>query len=152
MHLSLIVLLRKVRTMNRSYTELIALPTFEERFKYLLMHGVIAEQTFAGQRWLNQVFYRSPEWRTCRRNIIVRDNGCDLACPDHEILGELVVVHHLNPITIDDVKNRSSKLFDPENLITIADSTHKAITYGDESFLLRGKLIERFPNDTCPWR
>lgn len=149
---SLIGHLQKVRTMILTYTELINLPTFEERFHYLQLNGEVGVQTFAGQRWLNQVFYRSPEWRSCRRDIIIRDNGCDLACADRAIHGELIIVHHMNPITIEDVKNRSSKLFDPENLITVSDSTHKAISYGDESLLLLSKPIVRLPNDTCPWR
>lgn len=137
--------------MNKlSYSELIKLPTFKERYLYLKIGGNVGEETFGFNRYLNQVFYRSPEWRTFRRDIIVRDLGCDLAVEGREING-LAIVHHLNPITVEDVLNRSSCLMDPENVITISDATHRAVHYGDESLLLID-FTERRPNDTCLWK
>lgn len=139
------------KTMNKlSYSELIKLPTFKERYLYLKIGGNVGKETFGFNRYLNQVFYRSPEWRTFRRDIIVRDLGCDLAVEGREISG-LAIVHHLNPITVEDVLNRSSCLMDPENVITISDATHRAVHYGDESLLLID-FTERRPNDTCLWK
>ena len=139
------------KTMNKlSYSELIKLPTFKERYLYLKIGGNVGKETFGFNRYLNQVFYRSPEWRTFRRDIIVRDLGCDLAVEGREING-LAIVHHLNPITVEDVLNRSSCLMDPENVITISDATHRAVHYGDESLLLID-FTERRPNDTCLWK
>lgn len=138
--------------MNRNYTELMRLGTFEERFQFLALHEIVGAETFGFDRWLNQVFYRTPEWKKTRRDIIIRDNGCDLAIPERIIVGEKIIVHHIDPITVDDIKDRNPKLFDPENLITVSDSTHRALTYGDESLLIRSKPIERHANDTCPWR
>ncbi len=152
MRLSLIDLLLMVTIMFRTYTELISIPSFEERFRYLQLKGNVGKDTFGFDRWLNQVFYRTPEWRKARRDAIIRDCGCDLAWPDREIHGEMIVVHHMNPITIDDIKYRASSLLDLENLITTSDSTHRAITYSDESLLKTIKPIERVPFDTCPWR
>lgn len=136
----------------RTYTELIDLPTFEERFTYLQLNGGVGEETFGFDRWLNQVFYRTPEWRAMRNRIIARDLGCDLACPDREIFGERIIVHHMNPISLNDIRARSDYLLNPDYLITTTDSTHNAIHYGDESLLMLSKPIERRPNDTCPWR
>ena len=138
--------------MIRTYSELILLPTFEERFAYLQLKGTVGKETFGYDRWLNQVFYRTGEWRHLRNQIIARDLGCDLACDDREISGEPIFIHHMNPITADDIVDRSEFLLNPEFLITTIDSTHKAIHYGDESLLVRSKPIERAPNDTCPWR
>lgn len=138
--------------MIRTYTELITIPTFEERFEYLKLGGEVGVSTFGYDRYLNQIFYRSPEWRNFRPHIIARDLGCDLAFPDMEIREQIITIHHLNPITIEDVLNRSSKLFDPDNVVCVAPMTHKAIHYGDISLLPNRKPIERFPNDTCPWR
>ena len=134
----------------RTYSELIILPTFEERFRYLQLGGKVGEDTFGSDRYLNQIFYTSPEWRRVRRDIIVRDNGCDLGIQDREI-HELITIHHLNPISIDDILNRSEFLLNPDYLICTCDLTHKAIHYGDESLLITAP-IERRPNDTCPWR
>lgn len=137
----------------RTYSELIQLPTFEERFRYLKLDGRIGEDTFGSSRYLNQYFYTSDEWRTIRRDVIIRDKGCDLGMLDREIPdGVLITVHHLNPITMEDILNRSKFLLDPEYLICVTDITHKAIHYGDESLLLATTPIERRPNDTCPWR
>lgn len=152
MRLSRIGLHRMEKIMHRTYTELIAIPSFEERFRYLQLNGNVGEDTFGFDRWLNQIFYRTPEWRKVRRDAILRDCGCDLAWPEREICGELIIVHHMNPITVEDIKYRSSSLLDLENLITTSDSTHRAITYGDESLVKVIKPIERLPNDTCPWR
>lgn len=134
----------------RTYSELITLPTFEERFDYLQLNGRVGEDTFGHQRYLNQVFYKTREWRDLRHYVIVRDNGCDLGVEGFDIYGP-VHVHHMNPITIEDIENRSEFLLDPEYLISTSDRTHKAISYGDKS-LLPLPPIERFRNDTCPWR
>lgn len=140
-------------SMIRTYTELISLPTFEERFKYLKLNGEVGKETFGFDRWLNQNFYHlDHEWKKARREVIIRDCGYDLACEDHPIPnGVRFIIHHMNPISQDDIVNRTRFLLDPEYLITTIDSTHNAIHYGDES-LLRYKPIERIPNDTCPWR
>lgn len=143
----------------KSYSELITLPTFEERFKYLQIGGTVGESTFGFSRYLNQVFYRSEEWKKIRRSVIIRDQGCDLASLDRPIIVQLpngkkvgrVIIHHINPITLEDVNNRSNKLFDLENLICTCDLTHKAIHYGDGNLLI-GQVVERSPNDTCPWK
>lgn len=139
--------------MTRTYSELVSLPTFEERYYYLKLFGKVGEETFGYDRWLNQEFYRWPEWRKLRKEVIVRDGGCDLASEDREIPdGVLIIIHHMNPITVDDIKRRNPRVLDPENLITTIDSTHKAIHYGDESLLMLSKPVERVPFDTCPWR
>lgn len=146
---------------NRSYLELITIPTFEERFDYLQLKGAVGKETFGYDRYLNQVLYNSREWRRFRDQIIVRDNGCDLACEDHEILGARdkegklhrpkIIVHHINPITVEDVLERNPIVFDPNNVITTTMNTHNAIHYGDETLLVTSP-IERSKNDTCPWR
>ena len=136
--------------MTKSYLEMIQLPTFEERYEYLKLGGVIGEETFGYDRYLNQVLYRSSEWKCFRRDIILRDNGCDLACDGYDIIGK-ILIHHINPITIDDIMNRSSCLFDPNNVISTSLNTHNAIHYGDAELLMTGP-IERTKNDTCPWK
>lgn len=136
--------------MIRTYSELITIPTFEERYKYLRLDGAVGRETFGFDRYLNQKFYRSKEWKSIRDYVIVRDNGCDLGIDGHEIYGK-VLIHHLNPITIDDIHAVSDILLDPEYLITTMLSTHNAIHYGDESLLIIAP-IERTKNDTCPWR
>lgn len=136
--------------MTRSYSELITIPTFEERFKYLKLDGVVGKETFGFNRYLNQTFYLCPEWRDTRRDIIIRDKGCDLGCIDFEIYGP-IMIHHINQITADDILKRRPIIFDPENLITTRLRTHNAIHYGDEKQLNTGP-IERTKNDTCPWR
>jgi hypothetical protein len=136
----------------RTYSELITLPTFEERFKYLKLHGSVGAETFGFDRVFNQKFYTSKEWRDFRHHIIVRDNGCDLAVPDYEIpSGTRIFIHHLNPITIDDIRDATEYLLNPEYVITTIHPTHNAIHYGDEKLLVRG-LNERSRHDTCPWR
>lgn len=134
----------------RTYSELIKLQTFEERFRYLQLNGRVGEETFGFDRYLNQKFYNDPEWLRIRDQVIIRDNGCDLAMPDREIKTR-ILVHHMNPIDKEDILRRSNFLLNPEYLICTIKATHDAIHYGDES-----KLIimppERRPNDTCPWR
>lgn len=135
----------------RTYSELITLPTFEERFEYLRLDGKIGEDTFGYDRYLNQAFYTSAEWRKFRRDIIVRDLGCDLGISDREITGT-IVIHHLRPITREDILNRNlSALLNPENVICTSDRTHRAIHYSDENLIITAP-IERSKNDTCPWR
>ena len=136
--------------MIRTYTELITLPTFEERFKYLKLNANIGDETFGYDRYLNQLFYQSQEWRMLRRQVITRDYGCDMALPDFEIM-DRIVVHHMNPITKDDVLTHSEFLMDPEYLVCVSDETHKAIHYGDESLLFAEPVVRR-PNDMIPWR
>lgn len=136
--------------MIRTYSELSNLQTFKERFDYLKLNGKVGEDTFGHSRFLNQDFYSSPEWRRTRRNIIVRDNGCDMGLDGYSIQGR-IYVHHINPITVDDILERRPCLFDPENLICVSSMTHEAITYGIEDMLPTDPVIRR-PNDTCPWR
>lgn len=136
----------------KSYSELISIPSYNDRFRYLMMGGKVGELTFGYERYLNQIFYKSGEWQDVRNEVIVRDNGCDLAHVDHEIKGKIIIIHHINPITIEDIRNRSPRLFDLENLICVAHKTHNAIHYGDESFLIGQVVLERTPFDTCPWK
>lgn len=135
---------------NKSYSELIKNETFEDRFKYLCLSGKVAEVTFGGHRYLNQVLYKSEKWKTTRREIILRDNGCDLAHKDYPINGS-VYIHHINPITIDDILEERPCVFDLENLISTTFRTHNAIHYGNEEILPR-TVINRKKNDTCLWR
>lgn len=134
----------------KTYSELITIPTFEERFEYLQLKGSVGKDTFGYDRHLNQVLYRSPEWKRLRNQIIIRDGGCDLACEGYDINSK-VLIHHLNPITVDDVLARSRKVFDPNNLVCVSHNTHNAIHYGDMDLLVTGPII-RTKNDTCPWR
>ena len=134
----------------RTYSELSTLPTFKERFNYLKLDGRVGLETFGHDRYLNQILYNSPEWRKFRSSIIVRDDGCDLACEGYEIFGR-IIIHHINPITVQDILNRDPKVFDPENVITTVHNTHNAIHYSDESLLITTP-IERSRNDTCPWK
>ena len=136
--------------MKKSYTELCKLKTIEERFDYLCQGNIVGQETFGNDRYLNQRFYKSPEWLQVRRRVIARDEGHDMAHPDYEIDGR-VIVHHLNPITPEMVINRSSELFDMDNLVCVSHKTHEAITYGSREMLPEDP-IERAPNDTCPWR
>lgn len=134
----------------KTYSELITIPTFEERFEYLQLKGSVGKDTFGYDRYLNQVLYRSPEWKRLRNQIIIRDDGCDLACDGYDIYDK-VLIHHLNPITVEDVLARSRKVFDPDNLVCVSHNTHNAIHYGDVDLLVTGPII-RTKNDTCPWR
>lgn len=137
--------------MMRSYSELIKLPTFEERFDYLRLDGEIGEETFGFDRYMNQSFYRCGEWKRVRDKVIVRDNGCDLGISDRQLYDN-IIIHHMNPVTREDLINKSHLLMDPEYLICVSKNTHNAIHYGDESLLVSTKIIERRPNDTCPWK
>ena len=137
--------------MRKSYSEMIMLPTFEERFRYLILRGAVGHTTFGSDRWLNQVLYHSDEWDHVRDKIIIRDNGCDLACPERELMGR-VYIHHINPITKDEILNRSADIFDPDNLVCVSFQTHQALHYGDENYAMLSGFKERYPNDTCPWR
>lgn len=134
----------------RTYSDLIQLPTFEDRFDYLRLDGVVGKDTFGFDRYLNQQFYRSSEWKRIRNQVIVRDNGCDLGIDDYEIHGR-ILIHHMNPISIEDLQHMSDLLMNPEYLICVSHRTHNAIHYGDESLVVRAP-IERSQNDTCPWR
>lgn len=135
---------------TKTYSELITLPTFIERYEYLRLGGKVGEETFGSNRYLNQILYTSGEWRSFRDDIIIRDCGCDLGCEGFEV-NSRIIVHHINPITVEDVINRHPKVFDPENVICVSHNTHEAIHYGDESLL---PLLPkpRSKNDTCPWR
>lgn len=137
--------------MTRTYSELITLPTFEERFAYLKLDGVVGEESFGSARYLNQQFYHSPEWKCLRDRIILRDNGCDLGVIGFEIYGR-IYIHHINPISPEDIRTRSRLLMSPENLICVSFETHNALHYGDPDILPKSGVIERSPNDTCPWR
>ena len=134
----------------RTYSELIKIPTFEERYEYLRLGGKIGEETFGFDRYLNQMFYRSKEWRSIRDYVITRDNGCDLAMEGREVYSR-ILIHHMNPIAADDILQRSEYLLNPEYLISTIKRTHDAIHYGDRSLLIVAP-IERTKNDTCPWK
>ena len=134
----------------RTYSELILLPTFEERFKYLQLNGRVGDDTFGFDRYINQKFYRSAEWKRMRDYIIIRDNGCDLAVDGYEIHGR-ILIHHMNPITISDIKFSTEYLMNPNYLICVTHSTHNAIHYGDEKQIITGPIV-RTKNDTCPWK
>ena len=134
----------------RTYSKLITLPTFEERYKYLQLNGSIGEETFGFDRYFNQMFYHSKRWKKIKDKIIVRDAGCDLGMIGYEIWGK-IYIHHMNPVTLKDIEDQSEFLLDPEYLICTTLNTHNAIHYGDIS-LLPQTPIERKPNDTCPWK
>ena len=134
----------------RTYGELIQIPTFKERFEYLKLVGEVGKDTFGFDRYLNQNFYKSPIWRRIRNEVILRDNGCDLAHPDFPIAGK-IIIHHMNPVDTDDVIYQREILLNPEYLVCVSHLTHNAIHYGDME-LLPSDPIERKPNDTCPWR
>lgn len=134
----------------RSYSEALLYHDFERRFNYLKLDGVVAHSTFGGHRYLNQALYQSDEWKRIRREVILRDDGCDLAIPDRPIRGK-ILVHHINPITQEDIVNRAASIFDLDNLITVSFETHNALHYGDLSLVCK-QTIERMPYDTAPWR
>lgn len=134
----------------RTYSELILIPTFEERFKYLQLNGRVGDDTFGFDRYINQNFYRSAEWKRIRDLVIMRDNGCDLALEGYEIYGR-ILIHHMNPITVKDVESSTEYLMNPEYLICVTHNTHNAIHYGDEKLINKGPVV-RTKNDTCPWK
>lgn len=139
----------------RTYTELIQIPTFEERIEYLRLYGNVGRETFGYDRYLNQMFYRTLEWKRVRRQVILRDKSCDLAHPDHEIFpyGHKVVllIHHMNPITKDDILQHSMDILNPEYLVVVSKQTHDIIHYGYGKTEFPA-VTERTPFDTCPWR
>ena len=150
MHLDLIVdRVMGVNMIERTYTELSRLGSFIERYEYLKLNALVGMETFGYDRYLNQLLYRSREWRRSRDFVITRDNGCDLGMEGYDI-GGFITVHHMNPITPEQIKSGCENIFDSEFLICTMDITHKAIHYGDAS-LLRKPLVERRKNDTCPW-
>lgn len=134
----------------KTYSELITLPTFEQRYEYLRLYGKVGEETFGFDRYLNQMFYNTSEWKSLRDYVIIRDKGCDLAIEGREIYGR-IYIHHLNPITVKDIVNRSDYLLNPEYLICTTKNTHDAIHYGDKNLLIT-EPIARTRNDTCPWK
>lgn len=140
----------KTMTTIRTYSELCQRSTFEERFDYLRLNGSVGKDTFGFDRYLNQQFYRSSEWKRIRDRVILRDNGCDLGVEGYEIRGR-ILIHHINPISVEDIHTMSDLLMNPEYLICVSHRTHNAIHYGDESLIITAP-IERTQNDTCPWR
>ena len=135
---------------TKTYNECMKLKTFDERFTYLQLRGLVGEETFGYSRYLNQILYRSPEWKALRQQVILRDNGCDLAMEGYEICGK-ILIHHINPISLKDIEERDPKVFDMNNLITVSFMTHQAILYGSKDLILLDQ-VERNPNDQCPWR
>lgn len=135
---------------ERSYTELKQFTTFLDRYNYLKLSGQVGVETFGFDRYLNQILYRSSKWRKARDIVIIRDNGCDLGVPDYDI-NDTIIVHHMNPISIDDIENEVTWIYEPEFLICCSKRTHNAIHYGDESLLPKEPII-RTPHDTCPWK
>lgn len=138
-----------VKAMKRTYSELIKLPTFKERYEYLKLEGKVAEETFGFDRYLNQKFYHSADWKRVRNEIITRDLGCDLGVTDRMIYGK-IYIHHMNPLTVEDVTCSSDYLLNPEYLISTSKLTHDAIHYSNDSILYQDPIVRK-PNDTCPW-
>ena len=137
--------------MIRTYSELIKMATFEERFNYLALNGRVGKDTFGYDRYLNQMLYKNVKWRRLRDNIIIRDNACDLALPGYEIFGKLFI-HHMNPLTKEDIENDSEYLWNPEYLVCVSFETHNAIHYGNKNYLEKYTIIERRPGDTVLWK
>lgn len=135
---------------NRTYSEMMSFDTFEDRYEYLKVTSSVGLPTFGSSRYMNQMFYRSPEWKRTRDSIILRDNGCDLAVEDRIILSK-ILIHHLNPITEDDVRLRNYVVFDPENLVCVSFNTHQAIHYSNSTILVHDPIV-RTKNDTIPWK
>lgn len=136
--------------MLRSYSELRRLKTFEERYQYLRIGGLVGESTFGFERFLNQQMYTSQKWKLARNKVILRDNGCDLGIEGHDIM-DRIIIHHMNPLTREQFHEPDESMFDPEFLICVSNLTHLAIHYGDASLLERGPAVRR-PNDMCPWK
>ena len=145
----MLVMVKKMKNI-RTYSELITLPTYEERFQYLRLNGEVGKDTFGFDRYLNQILYHSQDWKSVRDQIIIRDNGCDMGVEGYEIHGR-IIIHHMNPISIVDIQEATEFLLNPEYLISVAHITHNAIHYSDESLLITAP-VERTRNDTCPWR
>jgi len=140
----------ETKMVNKTYSELLRFATLEERYEYLKMGGRVGEETFGYDRYLNQMFYRSRRWRDTRNYIIFRDDGCDLGIPKHEIKGK-IMIHHMQPITPEQILNDDPDLYNPEYLICTSEMTHEAIHFGDDSLLPKDPVIRR-PNDMIPWR
>lgn len=136
---------------KRSYSEMSTYSSFEERFNYLKLDGTVGDVTFGWDRYLNQALYTSDDWRAVRNKVILRDEGCDLGCPNRRLSGS-VIIHHINPISREDILNRNPIIFDLDNLVTTCLNTHNAIHYGDINLLDKDIVIERTPFDTCPWK
>lgn len=136
----------------KRYSELVTLKDYESRFNYLRLDGDVGKETFGFDRIFNQQFYTSSDWKKIRRFVIIRDMGCDLGVDGHNIQGQKIVIHHMNPITLNDIEHHSDLLLNPEYLITTTHLTHLAIHYGNEEWSRKNFLIERRPNDTCPWK
>lgn len=136
---------------KKTYSELIQIPSYIERYRYLRLGGKAGEITFGNERYLNQILYKSPEWKSFRREIIFRDQGCDMGMEGYEIQG-VIIIHHMNPITVEDVYERNDCVFDEENVIAVSKLTHNAIHYGSEDLLIIDEISERRPNDTIFWR
>lgn len=135
--------------MKRSYTELSKLKTFKERFEYLKLNGQVGASTFGYDRYLNQSFYKSKQWKKVRDQVIIRDNGCDLGVDGYQI-NDKIIIHHMNPISLEDLESGSNEIYNPEYLISVSDLTHNAIHYSDEN-ILEKTIIERKPGDTKLW-
>lgn len=137
--------------LDRSYSELITFDTFEERYRYCRLDGIVGEETFGFDRFINQYLYqRSLRWREVRRRVIMRDNGCDLGVEGYDIRGK-IIVHHMNVLTMDDILEERDWVFNPEYLISVSHNTHNAIHYGNEDLLVKAPIV-RQANDTCPWK
>ena len=137
--------------MIRTYEELSKCQTFIQRFNYLKLGDKVGKETFGYDRYINQRFYKTPEWKELRDEIIIRDDGCDLGHPDFPIYGR-IIIHHMNPLTKDDIIHSSEYLLDPKYLVCVSHDTHNAIHYGNSDLLLVEEPVIRKPNDTCPWR
>lgn len=155
--------MKRLAKVIRCYSDLSKLKTYDERFKYLKLNGSVGAETFGLERYLNQFFYSSSEWKSIRDQVIIRDNACDLGVPGYEITGYFdpatgkyhkpeIYIHHMNSITMEDIENRTRNLLDPEFMICVTFNTHNAIHYGSNVYLDSRKVIERRPNDTCPWK
>lgn len=136
---------------TKGYNELSSLSTFEERYDYLRTNSKVGTDKFGFDRYLNQRFYQSAEWKKVRDEVIIRDNGCDMGLKDYPIRGK-IYIHHIVPLTLDDVSNNSDSMLDPDNLVCVSMATHNAIHYGDSTIVKDKNLVERSANDTCPWR
>lgn len=136
---------------NKTYSEMLMFYTFDERFDYLKLTGRVGFDTFGCNRYMNQMFYKSKEWERIRSYVIVRDNACDLGIPDRPIAGT-VYIHHIEPITVEDIKLGNPKILDPNNLVCVSFETHNALHYGSHDYVDKYKIVNRSSNDTCPWK
>ena len=142
--------MRTRANLGKTYKELIRLPTMQERYEYLRIGGIVGDATFGGERYLNQILYTSVQWRNFRNKVIIRDNGCDLGMDGYPIR-DMIIIHHINPLSVDDVYNNNPAIYDMNNVICVSPRTHRAIHYGDASLLPQDPIIRR-PGDTCEWK